>query len=80
MRFYYPNGLEIILFFPFEEYSIFHCTSQIHLDCGGKIGPEGSNERQISFPPKGPLYFPSKTHGGASFVTRAAPVLNFALC
>lgn len=67
--------------FHFPEYSIFRCGSHMHLDCGGKeIGPEGSNGNQISFLQKGPLYFPSKTHGGASFVTRAAPVLNFALC
>lgn len=55
---------QIILSFspPFPEYFIFHCTSQIHFDYRGKIGPEGSNENQISFSTKGaPLFSLQKT-------------------
>lgn len=46
----------------------------------GKTEPEGCYMDQISFLQKGPLYFSSKTHRGASFVTGAASILNFALC
>lgn len=72
----------------YSNYSLFSISRIFHLPLylsdtfglQGKIGPEGSNMEQISFLQLRPLYFPSKTHRGASFVTGATPVLNFALC
>lgn len=68
----------------YSNYSLFSISRIFHLPLylsdtfglQGKIGPEGSNMDQISFLQLRPLYFPSKTHRGASFVTGATPVLN----
>lgn len=51
---------QIIHFFPFREYSIFHCTSQIHLDCREKLGLKEVTWTKSHFYNWGPFIFPPK--------------------
>lgn len=51
---------QIILFFPFWEYSIFHCTSQIHLNWGEKLGLKEVTSTKSHFYKRGPFIFPPK--------------------
>lgn len=52
--------LRLFSFFPFQEYSIFHCTSQIHLDCGEKLGLKEVTRTKSHFYKRGPFIFPPK--------------------